>query len=261
MRNSFTKDLSVDLFTDEIGIHPLLNLLKELNMKARILVITDKKWDKLSFHHAKISDEFQKILIIRNRIDFDQIEDGCLGLSLGISEKIPLEIIQKYTHGILNFHLGKLPTQKGANTVNWLVIRGETNTEFTLHVMTEQIDSGPILHAVKIEIDFEDTAVDLVKKMCLAVGEFTMPINQFLMGTLVPRTQEIVAKKNFPRRSPEDGEFNWKMTNIEIYNMIRALVDPWPGAYFLDGNGNKIVIKHRLTISEIENLRRKYALE
>ena len=57
MRNSFAKEFSVDLFTDEIGINPLLNLLKELNIKARILVITEKKWDKLNSYRAKINDE------------------------------------------------------------------------------------------------------------------------------------------------------------------------------------------------------------
>lgn len=253
--------IAVDLFTDEIGVHQLLNLLRQLNLRTGTLIITEKKWQQVLNQKTTITNEFQDVTILKSSNDFQRISGNSLGLCLGISEKIPLTVIEKYHFGILNFHLGKLPVQKGANTVNWLIINGEKETELTLHVMTQEIDSGPVLHAVKIPIDFEDTAVDLLHKMCLALPEFKSSIKDYLNGTLLPLPQKKNIERYFRRRTPEDGEFNWSMSNMEIYNKIRGLVDPWPGAFFYDKKGNKVLIHHRLDIAEIESYRQKHEIE
>jgi methionyl-tRNA formyltransferase len=32
-------------------------------------------------------------------------------------------------------------------------------------------------------------------------------------------------------RTPDDGLIDWSASNIHIYNLVRALVRPWPGAF------------------------------
>ena len=56
------------------------------------------------------------------------------------------------------------------------------------------------------------------------------------------------------KRKVEDGEITKDMDHVSAYNMIRALVDPWPGAFYYDEEGRKIVIKEYLTLDEVKEL-------
>jgi methionyl-tRNA formyltransferase len=35
----------------------------------------------------------------------------------------------------------------------------------------------------------------------------------------------------YPKRTPEDGRIDWSKTVFELYNFIRALTKPYPGAF------------------------------
>jgi len=43
-------------------------------------------------------------------------------------------------------------------------------------------------------------------------------------------------------RRPEDGRIDWTQSAVEIYNLIRAVANPYPGAYALLENGEKMII-------------------
>ena len=49
---------------------------------------------------------------------------------------------------------------------------------------------------------------------------------------LKPLSQDETRAKHWPRRRREDGCFDWHWPAERIYNLIRALVKPWPGAFF-----------------------------
>ena len=55
-------------------------------------------------------------------------------------------------------------------------------------------------------------------------------------------------------RSPEDGEFSWDWDPKRIYDQIRALVSPWPGAFFFDSRDKKIVVDFLVPLSEIQRI-------
>ena len=45
----------------------------------------------------------------------------------------------------------------------------------------------------------------------------------------------------FGRRTPADGLIDWNQNAQTIYNLIRAVTKPFPGAFF-EENGKKIII-------------------
>jgi hypothetical protein len=77
----------------------------------------------------------------------------------------------------------------------------------------------------------------------------TMPA--ILAGYSELRPQDADAGRHWRRRKAEDGAFTWDWPTIAIYNQVRALVDPHPGAC-VDG----AVIGAWLSVPEI--LWRKY---
>jgi len=59
---------------------------------------------------------------------------------------------------------------------------------------------------------------------------------------------------SFPRRRPEDGEIDWRLTARDIHNLIRALVAPLPGAFYYVG-GEKTVLDKYLSLAEVTDLK------
>jgi len=52
---------------------------------------------------------------------------------------------------------------------------------------------------------------------------------------------DLAAGCYFGGRKPEDGRIDWSKSAVEIYNLIRGVTHPYPGA-FTELNGKKVVI-------------------
>lgn len=171
------------------------------------------------------------------------------------SQILSKELLDIPEIGCFNVHAGILPEYRGTNIINWVLINGEKETGVTLHKMTEVIDGGPILLLKKLKIDFEDTANSLREKLkILAQQVIEESIPLFEKSNIELRQQDESRAKYWPKRKPEDGFFSWDWDEIKIYNLIRALVAPWPGAFtFL--NGRKKIYNKFLTLDEIRKIK------
>jgi UDP-4-amino-4-deoxy-L-arabinose formyltransferase/UDP-glucuronic acid dehydrogenase (UDP-4-keto-hexauronic acid decarboxylating) len=54
------------------------------------------------------------------------------------------------------------------------------------------------------------------------------------------------AGKLLGRRTPEDGRLDWNKPARQLHNLVRAVTDPWPGAYSFAGVSKFIVWKSRV---------------
>lgn len=66
--------------------------------------------------------------------------------------------------GFLNLHPAYLPYNKGWHTPSWAIIENSPYGA-TLHFMSEELDNGDIIHQKQINIEVEDTANSLYKKV------------------------------------------------------------------------------------------------
>jgi len=75
-------------------------------------------------------------------------------------------------------------------------------------------------------------------------------------GKALPRTpQDGSRSRYFRQRQHEDGLIRWRKSDEEIFNLVRALVHPWPGAFYYDRNGEKVILTSYHTIEEIKQIR------
>ena len=175
---------------------------------------------------------------------------------------IPGEILSIPKNGAINVHFSYLPKYRGANPIQWAIINGETKTGVTLHYMTEEIDAGDIIARCEVPILITDTWVDVTQK-CKDAADKLLKINipKILNGTNKKIPQEDFPEKptRFPRRKPEDGYFTWGSPSVDIYNKIRALVKPHPGAFYccnsLNGVQTKIVIDEYKTLEWVKHMK------
>jgi methionyl-tRNA formyltransferase len=144
--------------------------------------------------------------------------------------------------GALNLHGSYLPKYRGRVPVNWAVINGESETGATLHYMVEKPDAGDIVDREKVEIAFTDSAFDVFNKVtdaAIRVISRSWPLLRDGKAQRLP--MDLAAGSYFGGRKPADGLIDWTKGAVQIYNLVRGVTHPYPGAFtYLDGK--KVII-------------------
>lgn len=144
--------------------------------------------------------------------------------------------------GALNLHGSLLPKFRGRVPVNWAVINGETETGATLHYMVEKPDAGDLVDQERVVIDFTDTAHDVFHKVTDAAEQVIARSWPLLCAGRAARIPMDLCKGSyFGGRKPADGLIDWNRSALEIYNLIRGVTHPYPGAFTFLG-GIKVLI-------------------
>jgi methionyl-tRNA formyltransferase len=134
--------------------------------------------------------------------------------------------------GALNLHGSLLPRYRGRCPLNWVLVHGEPLTGVTLHYMEAKPDCGDIVAQAQVPIAPEDTALSLSQKMTQAAGELMRRTYPLLRMDVAPRIRQDHSRASyFGGRKPEDGRIDWRQSAGQIYNLIRAVTHPFPGAF------------------------------
>jgi len=141
------------------------------------------------------------------------------------------------SYGCLNLHGSLLPKYRGRCPVNWVLVNGEKETGVTLHYMTPKPDDGDIVDQKKIAISDDDTARTLHGKLAGVSADLLDEIlPQIKAGTAPRRPQDHSQATYYGGRRPKDGEIDWSMSSEEIHNLVRAVTQPYPGAFSYIGD-------------------------
>ena len=144
--------------------------------------------------------------------------------------------------GAMNLHGSLLPKYRGRAPVNWVLVKGETETGVTLHFMEEKPDAGDIVGQAAVPIAFDDTARTLFGKMEDAASRLLAGLLPRIANGEIPRRPNDIAHGSyFGGRRPEDGRIDWSRPAAEIYNLVRAVTRPYPGA-FSELAGEKLTV-------------------
>ncbi len=163
-------------------------------------------------------------------------------LESGWSQIIPEEILRMPKKGCIGIHNSYLPKNQGAASINWALIRGEKRWGVTLFYLEEKIDDGDIIDQREYNIDDKDDVNALFDKADALAAEMLRKNLPLIKEGNAPRKKQDKKEATYlPKRKPEDGRIDWGKTNIEIYNLVRALTKPYPGAFTFYG-GKKAFI-------------------
>ncbi|MGP3590621.1 bifunctional UDP-4-amino-4-deoxy-L-arabinose formyltransferase/UDP-glucuronic acid oxidase ArnA [Vagococcus sp. WN89Y] len=149
--------------------------------------------------------------------------------------------------GAYNLHGSLLPAYRGRAPLNWVLVNGETETGVTLHRMLSRADAGNIIAQQRIAIDDNDDAMTLHRKLCEAAKTLLQAVLPAIeKQNFSEAKQDELRASYFGRRTPEDGRLDWERPARALHNLVRAVTDPWPGAYSFVGSHKFIIWKSRL---------------
>lgn len=145
---------------------------------------------------------------------------------------IPKEIISEAPFGAVNLHPSLLPKYRGRAPLNWAIIEGEKEIGLTAHFIDEKLDNGDIICQIKFFLNKNEDVGDALKKLipyyCLITKNV---IHKFLNNTVTSIPQDHSLATIYPSRKPEDGVINWSNSAERIFNFVRAISHPYPGAF------------------------------
>lgn len=238
-----------------VGWHCLKALFESNANVVGIFTADKQKMAKKSGMHPDYFSDFGK-LALEYGIPLHKIDDVSIQLDtikirelqpdiifcIGWPQIVKRDILQIPKYGCVGFHPTLLPERRGGAPINWSLIDGLTKSGGTLFYMEEGLDFGDIIAQQVFEITIEDTAKTIRDKLGGLVSQVIKEYYPLMEIGKAPHIPQDGAKATYTRRRrPEDGVIDWNKTSFSIYNWVRALTLPYPGA-FTYWNGEKIII-------------------
>ena len=154
-------------------------------------------------------------------------------------EMIQARFLELPRLGAYNLHGSLLPKYRGRAPINWVLVKGETETGISLHAMTPKPDDGHLIGQRPMNIEWDDTALSLTLRSAEAGRALVRELAPKLADGTAPRVDQktLGPSTYFGGRKPEDSRLDFGMTAQEAFNQIRAVADPWPNAFLRTGLG------------------------
>lgn len=166
---------------------------------------------------------------------------------------IPSEVLKIPVRGVVAVHESLLPKYRGFAPINWAIINGERFSGVTLFYLDDGVDSGDIVAQKKIPIGLTDTGSTLYQKTKIASVEILLDYLEDIKKGTAPRIKQNEEEATYScSRTPEDGQIIWDDSTKDIYNLIQALSDPYPGA-FTYYQGKKFIIQKASKVASPRN--------
>lgn len=249
------------IFGDNYGIPQLIKHVPKDIIKAIVVASIRQQYHVVA---REIADSLHIPLIIQpklNSLDYPEFVKQIKILKPNYiivhsySMKLHSDIIRIPQIAAVNIHAALLPQYRGPNPIQWALINDESETGVTIHYMTDDFDAGDIIAQKKVHIYFEDTWREILARINEATDDLLKDELQKLFTQTNERIpQDITKARKWPRRTVDDGQIDWSSSILNIYNLIRALVKPHPGAFYEDGNKRKFINKY-LSIPEVATLK------
>jgi methionyl-tRNA formyltransferase len=164
-------------------------------------------------------------------------------LIMGWQRIVPGWLLTHSRHGGLGLHGSAfgIAGGRGRSPQNWGLIFGLEEFHVSLFRLDEGVDSGDVIASRLIGIsvfdDIRTSQLKVAQSMLDMVVEIWGRGGPFVPSG-VPQANEV---RYMPQRMPEDGFIDFCRRGEAIYNFVRALTRPYPGA-FTTLHGAKLTI-------------------
>jgi methionyl-tRNA formyltransferase len=193
-------------------------------------------------------------VLIRNRANDDEVREAIRAAAADIMVVsnwrtwLAPDVFGIPRLGTLNVHDALLPAYAGFAPLNWALINDEPAVGVTAHMMNPEFDAGDVVLQWSTPIAEEDVITDLFDRTLAMFGPITVEaLDLIASGRAAPTPQERGVASYFHRRSEEDNRMDFRWTARELFNLVRAQVDPYPNAYCFHGADRLRILRARVT--------------
>ncbi len=172
----------------------------------------------------------------------------------GWSQKFGEEILSIPKHGCIGQHPSPLPVGRGAACVNWALLEGRKEWGNSFFQMVEEYDKGSVYAQKEFIIESYDNVKTVYDKVGFTSYEIIRDkLSSWYHGFFKAMPIDEAEATHYAKRKPEDGELDFTWSDVKIYNYVRALTKPYPGAFF-NYQGRKIFVWDAVLLNEITDI-------
>ncbi len=157
-----------------------------------------------------------------------------IGICMGWQRLIPKSVLDAFPKGVYGFHgnSGYLPFGRGRSPLNWSIILGDTRFNLNLFRYDEKADSPNVFATEMFAITPHDDIRTAQYKNMLCSKRL---IKKLLLADAAGEISVRTASKDFDswyeKRTAGDGKIDFHGRTRDIYNLIRGVAAPFPGAF------------------------------
>ncbi|MDA8701629.1 methionyl-tRNA formyltransferase [Candidatus Pelagibacter bacterium] len=156
-----------------------------------------------------------------------------LAIVVAYGQIIPREFLNLTKKGFINIHASLLPKWRGAAPIQRSIINLDRETGISIMKIAEQLDTGPVCNAYKIDLDNNLNASDVADKLSLIAAEKILDNIDNILEDKVKFIDQDHSKATYASKIQKaEGEINWNNSAQKINGKINGLY-PVPGAFFI----------------------------
>ncbi|MBR0172842.1 MAG: hypothetical protein IJQ21_08635 [Lachnospiraceae bacterium] len=188
-----------------------------------------------------LDDEASRAFFKENTFD--------LGIVVGWQRLIPAHVLNAFQNGIFGFHgnAGYLPFGRGRSPLNWSLLLGDTRFNLNLFRYDEQADSPNVFAKEMFQLSAHDNIRTAGYKNLICQKRLVAKLLAcHSEGNEIPvHTESKDFDSWYEKRTAADGKIDFHARTREIYNLIRAVASPFPGAFcYADGKEVRVWEAH-----------------
>lgn len=167
-----------------------------------------------------------------------------LGISMGWQRLVPKAVLDRFSTGVFGFHgnCGYLPFGRGRSPLNWSIILGDTRFILNLFRYDEKADSPNVFANEMCEITPHDTVRTMqYKNMLVSKRLIARLVAAWKEGEVRVRTSSKDFDSWYEKRTAADGKLDFHSRTRDLYNLIRGVTRPFPGAFCFCG-GKRVTV-------------------
>lgn len=231
-----------------ITISPSVTKKNQVSGYKGLSILTEKYG--IPVHEADsyfLTDEKTQKFLAENQFD--------IGISMGWQRIIPVSVLEKFRYGVYGFHgnCGYLPFGRGRSPLNWSIILGDTRFNLNLFRYDEKADSPNVFATEMFSITpHDDIRTAQYKNMICSKNLIHKLLLAYQSGNIEIHTDSKDFDSWYEKRTAEDGKIDFHKRTREIYNLIRGVAAPFPGAFAFI-NDTKVTIWEAVPFDEMIN--------
>lgn len=159
-----------------------------------------------------------------------------IGISMGWQRLMPKSVLDCFKYGVFGFHgnSGYLPFGRGRSPLNWSIILGDTRFNLNLFRYDEKADSPNVFATEMFSITpHDDIRTAQYKNMICSKNLIRRLLKAYGEDNIVIRTDSRDFDSWYEKRTAADGKVDFHKRTRDIYNLIRGVAAPFPGAFAL----------------------------
>jgi methionyl-tRNA formyltransferase len=239
----------------EVGYEIIRYLLQNgINIDYFVSITTEKAEQQQVAGYqsfAELAEEFNIPIYyaekysLKSKRDVQFFQDNKFNLLIqgGWQRLFPEEVLKTLSVGAIGVHGSSefLPKGRGRSPINWSLIEGKKRFIIHYFIIKPGVDDGDIFHYEIFDINHWDTCKTLYYKNSITTKTTLHKWVPKLLNNNFTALPQCGKPTYYPKRTAEDGIIDWSKTVFQIYDHVRALTRPYPGAFSYI-NGKKVSI-------------------